>query len=140
MEPEGPSVNQTVSTGEWADVTSDGAADERRWRYRITPDFAVDLWVSEATTDETCPYHVLLTTTLGGDTRHISDHPVAGYGDPEAARDALSQLRDIVDEVVAERDDLPNPDDRLAHDVIPRFTETLDAECACRSLYDPEVV
>lgn len=135
-------MSDTVPVGEWTDVTEDRArGSERRWRYRVTPSFSVDLWVSTASRDESCPYHVLLSTIVEDDTRHVSDHPVAGYGDPEAAREALASLREVIDDVIAERDDLPNADDRLAHDVIPRFIENhLDADCPCRSLYDPEVV
>ncbi|GAA0293361.1 hypothetical protein [Halarchaeum salinum] len=127
---------------EWAEVTAERAGDtECRWRRRVTPSFAVDLWVSESPTDETCPYHVLLSTIHEDGTRHVSDHPVAGYGTREATQDALAALRDVVDDVLAERDNVPDPKNRLAHAVIPRFVEEhLDVDCACQPLYDPDVV
>lgn len=135
-------MDESVPVGEWTDVTEERArASERRWRYRVTPSFAVDCWVSKVGSDDACPYHVLLSTIHDEASRHVSDHPVAGYGERGAARDALGALRDTVDAVLAERDDVPNPERRLAHDVVPRFIEDhLTADCACRSLYDPDVV
>ncbi|GAD52080.1 hypothetical protein MBEHAL_0840 [Halarchaeum acidiphilum MH1-52-1] len=135
-------MDDTVPVGEWVEVTEERAREtERRWRYRVTPTFAVDLWVSKSSDDETCPYHVLLSTINESDGRHVSDHPVAGYGTREGTRDALADLRDVVDDVLAERDEIPDPEHRLAHAVIPRFIDDhLTAECACRSLYDRELV
>jgi len=36
--------------------------------------------VSASADDEPCPYQILLSTIHENGTRHVSDHPVAGYG------------------------------------------------------------
>lgn len=99
------------------------------------------LWVSASADDEPRPYQILLSTIHENGTRHVSDHPVAGYGTREATRGALAELRDVADDVLADRDDLPDPEPTRAHVNIPRFVENhRDVDCACRSLHDPDVV
>ncbi|GGL63516.1 hypothetical protein [Halocalculus aciditolerans] len=123
----------------WEDVTAERAREsERRYRLDVTDAFSVTLTVSKSSRADGYPYQLVLATVYEDDGRHVSDHPVAAYADPDAARDALRALKGVVSDVVAERDDLPNPDDRFAHDAIPRFLDTdADAEAGdCRPLYD----